>query len=142
MFFGEYAYKVDEKGRTPLPPKFRREMREGVVLIKGIEEKCVRAYPLGEWKKVADSLAKAVVGAKLRKLNRAIFGSASSVSFDTQGRIALPFSLRNYAEIGDSVIVVGVNTFVELWDEELWKKEKASSEEQASAIIESLETQL
>ena len=141
MFFGEYTYKVDEKGRTPLPPKFRHEMREGVVLSKGIE-KCVRAYPLGEWKRVADSLAKAVVGAKLRKLNRAIFGSASSVSFDAQGRIALPFSLRNYAEIGDSVIAVGVNTCVELWDEELWKKEKASSEEQASAITESLETQL
>jgi len=136
MFFGEYQYKVDEKGRLPLPPKFRREMREGVMLIKGTE-KCILAYPWSEWKRLADSLAaKAVTPANLRKLNRAIFGSAFSVSFDGQGRITLPFPLRSSAEIGDAVVVVGANNYVELWNEELWKVEKASAEEQASQIIE------
>ncbi|PJB49811.1 MAG: division/cell wall cluster transcriptional repressor MraZ, partial [Chloroflexi bacterium CG_4_9_14_3_um_filter_45_9] len=73
MFFGEYVYKVDEKGRVPLPPKFRREMKEGVILTKGTE-KCITAYPAAEWKRLADSLAaKAVTQANLRKLNRAIF---------------------------------------------------------------------
>lgn len=138
MFFGEYEYKVDEKGRLPLPPKFRRDMREAVILTRGTE-KCVAAYPLAEWKRLADSLAaKVVTSANLRKLNRAIFGSAFSVSFDKQGRITLPFSLRGYAEIGDTVVVVGANQYVELWNEELWQGEKASAEEQASQIMESL----
>jgi len=138
MFFGEYVYKVDEKGRVPLPPKFRREIKEGVILSKGTE-KCIAAYSIAEWKRLADSLAaKAVTQANLRKLNRAIFSSASSVSFDGQGRITLPFSLRGHAEIGDTVIVVGANSRVELWNEELWKAEKVSAEEQASEIIEGL----
>jgi len=138
MFFGEYQYKVDEKGRVPLPPKFRREMREGVILARGTE-KCITVYSLSEWKRVAESLAaKVVTPANLRKLNRAIFGSAFSASFDGQGRTTLPFPLRNYAEIGDTVIVVGANNRVELWNEELWKAEKTSSEEQASEIIEEL----
>jgi len=137
MFFGEYQYKVDEKGRVPLPPKFRREMKEAVILAKG-SEKCILAYPLNEWKRLADSLAaKAITPANLRKLNRAIFGSAFSASFDGQGRITLPFPLRSHAEIGDTVIVVGANNYVELWNEESWKAEKASAEEQASQIIES-----
>ena len=141
MFFGEYQYRVDEKGRLPLPPKFRREMREAVILIKGTE-KCVVAYPSAEWERLADSLAaRAVTPANLRKLNRAIFGSAFSVSFDKQGRITLPFPLRSYAEIGDAAIVVGANNYVELWNEELWKAEKASAEEQASQIIEGFEAQ-
>jgi MraZ protein len=141
MFFGEYQYKVDEKGRLPLPPKFRREMREGVILARGTE-KCIAVYPLNEWKRLADSLAaKAVTPINLRKLNRAIFGSAFSVSFDGQGRIALPFPLRSYAEIGDTVIVIGANNYVELWNEDLWKAEKTSAEEQVSQIIESFGAQ-
>jgi len=137
MFFGEYPYKVDEKGRVPLPPKFRRQMREGVILAKGMGEKCIAVYPVAEWKRLSDSLAaKAVTPANLRKLNRAIFGSAFSASFDGQGRITLPYPLREYAGIGDTAIVVGANNCVELWCEGEWKAEKTSAEEQASQIIE------
>ena len=138
MFFGEYPYKVDEKGRVPLPPKFRRQMREGVILAKGMGEKCIAVYPVAEWKRLSDSLAtKAVTPANLRKLNRAIFGSAFSTSFDGQGRITLPYPLREYAGIGDTAIVVGANNCIELWCEGEWQAEKTSAEEQASQIIES-----
>jgi len=138
MFFGEYPYKVDEKGRVPLPPKFRRQMKEGVILAKGMGEKCITAYPVAEWKRLSDSLAaRAVTPANLRKLNRAIFGSAFSTSFDGQGRVTLPVSLREYAGIGDTAIVIGANSRVELWSEDDWKTEKTSAEEQASQIIES-----
>ncbi len=141
MFFGEYQYKVDEKGRLPLPPKFRREMRDGVILTKGIE-KCVDVYPLSEWKRLADTLAaKVITPASLRRLNRAVFGSAFSVSFDGQGRITLPLPLRSYAEIGDTVVVVGSNARVELWNDELWRAEAASSGEQVVDIIESFGAQ-
>jgi DNA-binding transcriptional regulator/RsmH inhibitor MraZ len=36
------------------------------------------------------------------------------------------------------VVVVGVNQSVELWNEDLWKTEKSSSEEQAEQILESM----
>ena len=141
MFFGEYIYKVDEKGRVPLPPKFRREMKQGMVLTKGIE-KCIRAYPTAEWKRLADSLAaKAVTQTNLRKLNRAIFGSGFSASFDGQGRFTLSFPLRTYANIADTAVVVGANNYVELWNKELREKEKASAEEQVSQFIESFGAQ-
>ena len=142
MFFGEYTYKVDEKGRVPLPPKFRRQMKEGVILAKGMGEKCIAAYPIAEWKRLSDSLAaRAVTPANLRRLNRAIFGSAFGASLDGQGRIILPFSLREYAGIGDTAIVVGANNCVELWCEGEWETEKKSAEDQASEIIENFGTQ-
>jgi len=138
MFFGEYVYKLDDKGRVPLPPKFRRDMRDAIVLTKGTE-KCIRIFPLAEWKRLADELSsKAVTSASQRKLNRAIFGSAFSAAFDKQGRIGLPLQLRLHAEIGDSVVVVGVNQSVELWSEDLWKQEKQASEEQAEQILEGM----
>ncbi|MHC1578501.1 MAG: division/cell wall cluster transcriptional repressor MraZ [Dehalococcoidia bacterium] len=138
MFIGEYQYKVDEKGRVPLPPKLRREMKEGVVLAKGMGEKCIAVYTMREWRRLSDKLAeKALSPANLRRLNRAIHGSAFSASFDGQGRVKLPDPLRQYANIGDTVIVIGANARVELWSEEGWKAEQIAAEEQASQIIES-----
>ncbi|MFC1900380.1 division/cell wall cluster transcriptional repressor MraZ [Chloroflexota bacterium] len=139
MFLGEFEYKIDEKGRLPVPPKFRRELKEGVVLATG-PEKCVVAYSIAEWRKLATTLTSGTVApSKLRKLNRAIFATAFSLNIDNQGRIALPIPLRDYAGIEDEVIIAGVNTYLELWNKEQWELEKSISQEQAWQIIESLE---
>ena len=52
MFLGEFAYRLDEKGRVPIPPKFKKEPKEGVVLTPRVEKGLI-VYPLAEWKKPA-----------------------------------------------------------------------------------------
>jgi len=139
MFFGEFIYRVDEKGRVPIPPKFRSELLDGVVLTAGIE-KCLNAYPLAEWTKLADTLTTGpITRSKLRRLNRAIFAAAFSLNIDGQGRLALPPQLREYAEIKDETVIAGVNKYFELWNKQRWDEEKAISQEQAWQIMESLE---
>jgi MraZ protein len=59
---------------------------------------------------------------------------------DGQGRISLPAPLRDYADIGDEVVVAGANNYFELWNKNSWEEEKANSQEQAWQIIESLES--
>jgi len=139
MFFGEFEYKIDEKGRVPIPPRFRRELKDGVVLTPGIE-KCITAYPLSEWRKLADTFTTgSVTRSKLRRLNRAIFATAFSLNLDGQGRIALPIPLRQYAGAEEEVVIAGANNYLELWNKEQWEEEKAISQEQTWQIIESLE---
>ncbi len=139
MFLGEFEYKIDDKGRVPIPPKFRGQLKEGVVLMPGVE-KCVIIYPPAEWKKVAASLTTgSVARSKLRRLNRVFFASAFILYIDGQGRIALPPPLRSYADIDEDVVVAGANTYLELWNKEQWESEKTISREQAWQIIESLE---
>ena len=139
MFLGEFEYRVDDKGRVPVPPKFRRELKEGVILAQG-PEKCILLYTPAEWKKLANALTTgAIARSKVRRLNRAIFATAFNLSLDGQGRIALPIPLREYAGIEDEVIIAGANTYIELWTKEQWEAEKAISQEQAWQIIESLE---
>lgn len=139
MFFGEFDYKLDEKGRVPMPPRFRNVLKDGVVLSPGIE-KCIRACSLTEWKKLATELtSSSVTASKLRRLNRALFASAFTTQIDKQGRVPLPAPLREYADIQDDVVIVGANTYIEIWNRELWEEEKAVSQEQAWQIIESLE---
>jgi len=139
MFFGEFNYKIDEKGRVPIPPRFRKELKDGVVLAPGAEN-CINAYSLVEWKKLATTLTGGTLTPnKLRRLNRAIFATAFSISIDGQGRIALPVPLREHAEIVDEVVIAGANTYLEMWNKVLWEEERAISQEQSWQIIESLE---
>ncbi len=139
MFFGEFEYRVDDKGRVPIPPKFRTELRDGVVLTPGME-RCITAYPLAEWKKLAATLITGPVAtAKIRTLNRAMFANAFHLVADGQGRVALPSQLREHAEIGAEAVVVGANGYFEIWNNTRWQEERLKSQEQAWQIIESLE---
>jgi len=139
MFLGEHEYRVDSKGRLPLPPKFRQELGPELILTKGIET-CIVGYPVAEWHRVADGLtAKTVASDNLRMLNRQMFSSAYPASLDGQGRITLPTKLRQHAQIEDTAIIVGANNYFEIWDPKLWDPARTSAEEKAYQIIESLE---
>lgn len=139
MFYGEFDYTIDEKGRVSLPPKFRNALKDGVVLTPGAE-KCITVYTIPEWRKVSTTLTNSPISrSKMRKLNRALFATAFSTRIDGQGRVALPAPLREHAEIVDEVVVAGSNTYLEIWNKILWEEEKELSQEQAWQIIESLE---
>ncbi len=139
MFYGEFDYKIDDKGRVPLPPKFRGALKDGVVLTPGAE-KCITVYTAPEWRKLSANLTNSPLSrSKMRKLSRALFATAFSTRIDNQGRIAIPAPLREHAEIVDEVVVAGSNTYLEIWNKILWEEEKDISQEQAWQIIESLE---
>lgn len=139
MFYGEFDYKIDEKGRVPIPPRFRNALKDGVILAPGAE-KCITAYTIPEWRNLAETLTgSSLTRNKMRRLSRALFATAFSTKIDGQGRIAIPAPLREHAEIVDEVVVAGANTYLEIWNKVLWEEEKGFSQEQAWQIIESLE---
>jgi MraZ protein len=139
MLYGEFDYKIDDKGRVPIPPRFRNTLKDGVVLTPGAE-KCITAYTVVEWRKLATTLTNSPLSrSKMRKLSRALFATAFTTRIDGQGRIAIPAPLREHAEIVDDVVIAGANNYLEIWNKILWEEEKAASQEQAWQIIESLE---
>ena len=140
MFYGEFGYRMDEKGRIPLPPRFRAQLKDGLVLMPGVDN-CITAYTMTEWARIAESLntKSGVTRSKVRKLNRALFSTAFHINIDGQGRISLPVQLREHAGIDEEVIVVGANNCLELWNKVAWEDEKASSRDKVWDIIENLE---
>ena len=141
MLIGQFEYRIDEKGRVPIPPKFRSEelKKEGVVLCPGLE-KYIAIYPLSEWKKLSDSLTSSnIIPSKMRKLNRVIFANAFNAETDAQGRIVIPSYLRQYASIGDDVIIAGVNTHMEMWSKKQWDIEMDNDQEEARLILDTIE---
>lgn len=139
MFSGEYEYKIDPKGRVAIPPKFRGDFWEGIVLAKGFE-RCIIAYPPSVWKETADKFnALPITRSRERRIGRVIFATAFNLELDEQGRVILPPKLRQYADIKETVVIAGINNYLEIWSKELWEEEQALMDEQAWQITEGME---
>ena len=133
MLRGEFRYTLDEKGRVVLPPRFRRELGETVIVTRGIDD-CVWVYSQKGWAGVE----KVLRGLPLRErdFQRLLFAAARDVEVDRQGRISLPETLREYAGIDGDVVVVGMGTRLEIWSEARWKEVVTRIQRRAVEIAE------
>ncbi len=137
MFVGQYNHSMDAKGRVALPAKFRSELKKAVV-TKGLDN-CLFVYPKKEWDKMAEKLsALSVAKSNTRAFSRLMLAGAMEVEFDKQGRIILPEYLRHFAGLKKNVIVAGLYTRLEIWDEDAWTKYQTEMEKNSNDIAENL----
>lgn len=138
MLIGEYTHTIDDKNRLSLPAKFRSEMGKKVVLTKGFD-KCVAIFTEKEWKKIAETLSESsMLQADRRNLNRFMFAGATETEVDTIGRILVPDFLKTWGDLGTKVVVIGVQSRVEIWNEKAWEASKETIEKQADTLAEKL----
>ncbi|MFZ2708639.1 MAG: division/cell wall cluster transcriptional repressor MraZ [Leptotrichiaceae bacterium] len=123
MFMGEFTCKVDNKGRMMLPSKFRDELGEQEFVITRGLDNCIDLFPIEEWKNIEDKLKKLqTTNSKHRAYQRFVMSAATKTEFDNQGRLNIPTSLMEHAQIDKKIIVTGMNDKIEIWSEESWKK--------------------
>jgi MraZ protein len=67
-----------------------------------------------------------------------MLAGAMDVEIDAQGRILLPDYLRKYAGLSKKVIVAGLMSRIEIWDEDAWNSYKAKTESASDEIAEKL----
>jgi MraZ protein len=138
VFIGEYHHTLDDKGRMAVPVKFRADLVKGAVVTRGLDSSLF-LLPLEEWGKLAAKIASLPLGqANSRAFSRLMLSGAMDVSLDKQGRFIIPDYLRAYAGLEKKVVIVGVNTRFELWDEEKWNAYREKTEAGASDIAEQL----
>jgi MraZ protein len=69
-------------------------------------------------------------------MRRLTFSAAYNLQLDRQGRVMLPATLRQYAGIGESVVVAGMGDYLEVWDVGSWQQERELLDQEASYIAE------
>lgn len=132
MFIGEYKHTIDEKGRIAIPAKLRYSKvgeDEYWVATKGFDH-CLFVYPKEEWERIVSMLNERLSFAKRedRSFLRMFVSPATEQAVDKQGRIAIPQSLREYAEINRDVVILGAINRIEIWSEEKWNEYKKTNE--------------
>lgn len=114
---GIYRHTLDAKGRLFIPAKLREELGD-VFYVTLSMEKCLSAYSSESWERFMDKIRE-MPRVKQIKM-RPLFAHAAKCELDSQGRILLPQTLRDFAGLMKNVVVVGAGECAEFWDEAGW----------------------
>lgn len=138
MFIGQFEHSIDEKYRIAIPAKFRKELKGGAILSKGLDG-CLFMFPKTKFTQMAQNISSLPLAKSSARLYaRLMLASAEEVEFDNQGRIILPGYLRKFANFKKSAVVIGIYDRIEIWGKEVWEKESGKADRQAEEIIEDL----
>ena len=134
LLLGTFTPKIDAKGRVALPSKFRDQIGPGLVMARG-QERCVYLLPQSEFRRIAAQIQRTSLGNKAaREYLRVFLSGAVDQDPDKQGRVLIPQMLRDYAHLGDDVVVIGVGTRAEIWNRPAWETYLADKEQGYSDI--------
>jgi MraZ protein len=138
VFLGEYQHTIDTKGRVVLPARFRERLAEGCVVTKG-QERCLYVFPIDRWEDEVTKVSRLPrTDARARRYARSFFAGASHEELDKQGRISVPQNLRDYADLGKDVAVLGVSDHIEIWSADEWNRLSNEADEYYANIEEAL----
>lgn len=140
LFLGTFEYAMDERGRVPLPPKFRDAFRAGIVLGQGSPDRCVKAYTQDAFAQQAEQyMSLSAFSRKGRDLQRIMFSRTFDTQLDPQNRVLIPPWLREFAGLGNRVLVVGSGGRIEFWSPERYGFDIERIESALEATLESIE---
>ncbi len=122
MLRGNYAAKIDDKGRLKIPNAFR-SLIEGAhgkeLFVTSITGEYVRIYPMPVWLAHEEKLAAvpSTHPARLKFFDRVnYFGQTAE--FDVQGRVLIHPRLRDAAGMLGEVDVFGQYEWLDVWNHE------------------------
>ena len=124
-FRGVSNLSLDAKGRIVLPARYRERLIEicngQLVITIDTDQPCLLIYPLNEWERIEEKIeALPSFNPTTRRIQRLLIGHATDVEIDSNGRTLLSNPLRDYAQLGRKVVLIGQGKKFELWDAALW----------------------
>src|SRR5687768_11913340 len=93
VFKGSFEYKIDAKGRLPVPAPFRRALEKDghTHVIVTVLDQCLAGYAPPQWARLEQQIVDMPQFSKQTKaLARRLASQAADCELDQQGRILLP----------------------------------------------------
>lgn len=99
------------------------------------QERCVYVLPMQEFQRITTQIQRTSMSNKsARDYLRVFLSGAVDQEPDKQGRIVVPPMLRDYANLGDEIVVIGVGTRAEIWNKSAWNEYLADREQDYADI--------
>jgi MraZ protein len=119
MLRGNYAAKVDDKGRVKIPAAFLESLQEygNKFYVTSENGDYVRVYPMTIWNEIEEKLARLSSHNRTKQkfLTRTNY-YGQVVELDGQGRILVPPILRESAQMRGDVDVLGNLNYLQIWN--------------------------
>lgn len=122
-FQGSHILSVDGKGRIVMPVSYREQLRElcdgKLVIGQTFREHCISLYPAPEYARVREQLLRdRNATPQYQRLLRALVGLYHPFDMPASGRILIPKRLRTHNSIDKDVLLIGLETRFEIWDQD------------------------
>lgn len=131
-FHGSYSRSVDAKGRFNLPFRFRQggsgSADEKYVVTSGADGS-LALLPYSVWIANFNRMRQGEPGPELRRNLRRMSRQSTVVEPDSQGRVAINPEILGRVGITGKVAVVGMVSYMELWDPDNLERIEAGGEE-------------
>src|SRR5882724_1254749 len=129
MFRGANPITLDAKGRLAMPIRFREQIVERshgrLIVTVDRSDLCLLIYTFPDWEIIERKLvALPTLNAAARRLQRLMIGHATEVELDTNGRMLIPPTLREYASLSRNAMLIGQGGRFELWDAAHWNEQR------------------
>ncbi|OGG32304.1 division/cell wall cluster transcriptional repressor MraZ [Candidatus Gottesmanbacteria bacterium RIFCSPLOWO2_02_FULL_40_10] len=127
MFLGTFEPNLMEKGRLALPKKIREELGgRRLVLTIGFDH-CIFGFTEKMWETVTGpEMSRPLFSDKVgRDLRRKMFSEAISIELDSQGRFVIPANMIDFAQITDTIRIIGAGDHFEIWSKNKWEEYRA-----------------
>ena len=142
MLKGHVVNSINDKGRLSIPSKFREVLSEWdadqIIVTKGLD-KCLMAFAPDDWERLEKKAANLSM---VRKADiffkRHVMGSAEECQIDAQGRILIPASLREYADLKKKCLFVGITDHIEIWDQDTYDAYMNEALKDSESLLEGL----
>lgn len=135
-FQGVYYNSIDAKGRASIPARFREQLKElfdDESLVVTQDRSGIVAYPVSEWEKFLQRFAQLPNDQFREDLYFTTVTPATICTFDKQGRIQLPQSLREYCQLDTDgvrdVVIVGGSRKIQIWNKSRYLEKIAEAEQ-------------
>jgi MraZ protein len=126
---------MDDRGRLPMPPRFRPDLKSGLVLTQGTPDACVRVYPNTRFEELAAEIMREPLTTEAgRVMRRSFFSAAFATELDGQGRVLVPPPLRRWANLSADVVVTGIGDALEIWNKQDFEASRAAEEQQLAQL--------
>ncbi len=149
-FRGRFEIKLDPKGRLLIPAAYRQilpvDSPQLIITNNRYRGKsCLHAYSLHEWEKLERNIARlSSLKAEVQAFNRFYLSAGQSGDVDAQNRVLVPQSLRKFASLEGSIVLVGLGNKFEIWSEKTWNslyEDLTENFEQTLEAVAALETE-
>lgn len=122
LFFGEYRKKLDTGCRLVIPSNLLKHFEADPILVGYVKpgEKCIRFYDKISFEEMIEQVVKGADEEMQPKFMRHFSINSRTFELDNRKRVRIPDKFCNLTGLHSNVVIVGLGTRFEVWDEETY----------------------
>ena len=121
-FSGIFDLTLDDRGRVPVPARYRHLFERGAMLALGIQGQAELWTTEGYDNCSLEYTQASMTTEEGLDLRRQRFAFAWEAQLDRQGRVLIPLKLREMADLDGAVVVSGRGECLEIWNPQRWEE--------------------